>query len=133
MKPWELLESAPTPDGGQLTLSRRDSDYLIRIDGQELMSSRTHSSEKELGRYGCQHVSGKDALILIGGLGMGFTLRGALDNLGPGARVVVAEMSRQVERWNRTTLASLSANALADPRTSVEIANVYDVIASNGG
>lgn len=129
MKVWELLDSGPTLDGGQLTLHQRGtSDYLIRIDGQELMSSRTHGSETELGRLGCQKVRGQTALVLIGGLGMGFTVRGALDQLGPKAKIVVAEMSPQVEAWNRGILSPLTNNALADPRVSVEIGNVYDII-----
>jgi spermidine synthase len=131
MKPWELLDSAPTPDGGELTLSRRGNDYLIRINGQELMSNRSHSSESELGRLGSQHLRGqKGGSVLIGGLGMGFTLRSALDQLGPKANVVVAEMSPQVEQWNRTLLADLAGRPLDDSRASVEINNVIKVIAS---
>jgi spermidine synthase len=133
MKVWELLDSGPTLDGGQLTLHQRGaSDYLIRIDGQELMSSRTHGSETELGRLGCQKVRGQTALVLIGGLGMGFTVRGALDQLGPKAKIVVAEMSPQVEAWNRGILAPLTNDALSDPRVSVEIGNVYDIICTRG-
>jgi spermidine synthase len=131
MKAWDLLEAAPTPDGGELTLSQRGTEYMIRINGQELMSNRTHSSESELGRLGCQHIrTKKGARVLIGGLGLGFTLRAALDELSSSAEVVVAEMSPQVEKWNRTTLAHLAGNPLEDKRASVEICNVIRAISS---
>ncbi|MHB2018358.1 MAG: spermidine synthase family protein [Candidatus Xenobia bacterium] len=130
MKPWEHLDSAAAPDGARLTLWRRDAEYVIRLDNQELMSTRSHS-EVELGRLGVAHLGGSPrAQVLIGGLGMGFTLRGVLDALGPQAQVVVAEISADVERWNRTTLSDLAGNPLSDPRARVEIADVRHVIAS---
>ena len=112
-------------------MSRRDADYMIRINGQELMSNRSHSSESELGRLGCQHLQGRETgSVLIGGLGMGFTLRAALDQAGPGVKIVVAEISPQVERWNRTHLAHLAGNPLEDPRACVEIGDVMVAISS---
>ncbi len=104
MTPWTLLDTAPIPDGGgRLRLLRRGSEYVIRLDdGAELMSSRVGGSEEALARLGCAGLAASaGARVLIGGLGMGFTLRAALGLLGPDAAIVVAELVPAVVAWGR--------------------------------
>jgi spermidine synthase len=123
--PFELLGRATTPDGTDLTLGRSGSEYVIRADGKPLMSSRMHGSEEALATLACRNVREADeACVLVGGLGMGFTLRAALDVLSPGATVVLAELVPAVIEWNRGPLASLAGRPLDDPRVRVELGDV---------
>jgi spermidine synthase len=93
MKPQIKLATARTPDGGEMELYQHDRDFLIKINGQALMNSRHHESEQELARLGCANLSGRrEPRVLIGGLGMGYTLRQTLDLLGPTAQVVVRDI-----------------------------------------
>ncbi len=121
MIPWELLESEPTPDGKSvMTLNRRGGDWSIRVAGKELMSSRLHASEDALARLGCEALGGrKEPRVLIGGLGMGFTLAAATAALPPGATIEVAELMAGVIRWNREHLGALAGHPLDDPRVVV--------------
>ena len=105
MKPWELLGETCTPDGSQVRLTRQDTEYVILVDGKPLMSSRRHGSEEALATLGCQHARTMDEpQVLVGGLGMGFTLRATLDLLPPGAIVTVAELLPAIVEWNRGPL-----------------------------
>lgn len=132
MKPTILRDRATTPDGRPMTLHEHDGDFAIRIDGVELMSTRQHHSEERLAELACAHLRDhRAARVLIGGLGLGFTLRAALENLGPGAEVVVAEIMPAVVRWNRSPEYGLAADALADRRVAVVEGDVADVIAKN--
>ena len=129
MIPWENLDRAPAPGGSELTLHRRGSEYVIRVGRADLMSSRQHGSEDALATLCCAGLrSVKGVRVLIGGLGMGFTVRAALDALGPGARVDVAELVPAVVRWNRGVLAPLAGQPLADPRVHVIEDDVVHVI-----
>ena len=130
MKPTILRDRATTADGRLMTLHEHDGGFAIRIDGVELMSSRQHHSEERLAELACAHVRERRAAarVLIGGLGLGFTLRAALGNLGPDAEVVVAEIMPAVIRWNRAAEYGLAADALADPRVAVVEGDVFDVI-----
>ena len=102
MKPWELLGESRTPDGTLLALTRRDRQYVILADGQSLMSNLMHGSEEALATIGCRHLETTERpSVLVGGLGMGFTLRATLDVLGAEAEVVVAELLPAVIEWNR--------------------------------
>ena len=104
MTPWTLLESASIPgNGGELRLYQRCKEFSITLVGRgELMSSRVHGSEEALGELACARVAGRaQPRVLIGGLGMGFTLAAALKALGPTAEVVVAELVPEVVQWNR--------------------------------
>ena len=93
MIPWTLLDTASVPGGGELRLWRRGAEFSIRLGRDELMNSRIHGSEELLASLACARIADRSApRILVGGLGMGFTLRAALDALGSGARVVVAEL-----------------------------------------
>ena len=134
MKPTVLLDQAVTPDGRPMTLHEHDGVFMIRIAGVELMSSRQHHSEERLAELACSHVrSAAAARVLIGGLGLGFTLRTALRNLDADARVVVAELMPAVIRWNREIRYGLGADAIADPRTEIVTGDVADVLRTNRG
>jgi spermidine synthase len=134
MKPWELLDRARTPEGNELTLSCRDREYAIRVDGKDLMSSRLHGSEEALARLGCARAQALPApWVLVGGLGMGFTLRAALDALPRSAVVVVAELLAAVVSWNRGVLGPLAGHPLADPRVRVRVGDVLDVLRDSPG
>lgn len=121
---------ARTPDGSKMELYRHDRDYFIRINGHELMNSRQHESELELARLGCAHLSGHPApVVLVGGLGMGYTLRQTLDLLGQDARVVLGELMGAVVEWNRTFLQELNGEALLDQRVEIKTGDIVELIA----
>ena len=130
MKPLERLGDARTPDGTVLSLFRHDGAYLIRADGVELMSTRRHLSEDRLAELACApYRDAPNARVLIGGLGLGFTLRAALRVLPPDAEVVVAELVAEVIEWNANPAYALSAEAMRDPRVQVVHADVVRVLA----
>ena len=132
MKPWEVLGRTRTPDGTELTLTRHPSEYLILANGQTLMSSRIHGSEDALAVLGCDRArSLTEPRVLIGGLGMGFTLRAALDMLPPTAAVLVAELVPLVLEWNRGPLGALANRPLDDPRVQIEEGDVAATMRSN--
>jgi spermidine synthase len=129
MVPWIQLDTAAVPGGGELRLMQRGAEFSIRIGTQELMNSRMHGSEEALAELACARIAGRArARVLIGGLGMGFTLRAALDRLGKDARVTVAELVPAVVAWNRGPLAALSAHSVADKRVSLRETDVAQVI-----
>lgn len=119
------LDRARAPDGAELVLYQREDTFTIRVDGLELMTSMAHGSEAHLAEAGCAGQPA-DARVLIGGLGMGFTLRAALAVLGPEARVEVVELVEAVVRWNRGPLAALGP--VDEPRVRVEVADVGSVL-----
>jgi spermidine synthase len=125
MLTWRTLDTAAVPGGGQLTLHARGEERVIRLDGRELMSSRLHASEDALGTLGCAGL-GPGARVLIGGLGLGFTLRAVLDAVGRGAEVVVAELSPAVVRWNQEELGHFAGHPLRDPRVRIYEGDVAD-------
>jgi len=134
MKPLERLGEAKTPDGTILQLYRHDGAYLIRADGVELMSTRRHLSEDKLAEVACAPLrTRRGARVLIGGLGLGFTLREALRHLGPDAEVVVAELVAEVIAWNANPDYALSAEAMADPRVRIVHDDVSNVLRKNVG
>ncbi|MDH5524631.1 MAG: hypothetical protein OEY01_11660 [Desulfobulbaceae bacterium] len=126
MIPWQLLDSAPVPGGAQIMrLYRRGGEFSIRVDGNELMNSRVHGSEDVLAELTCAGLVNRPAArILIGGLGMGYTLAAALQNLGDQARVVVAELVPAVVGWNRGVLAGLAGHPMDDVRVAVRESDV---------
>ncbi|GAB1343648.1 polyamine aminopropyltransferase [Gemmatimonas sp.] len=134
MKPLERLGEAKTPDGTVLQLYRHDGAYLIRADGVELMSTRRHLSEDKLAEVACAPLKAtRGARVLIGGLGLGFTLREALRHLGPDAEVVVAELVAEVIEWNANPDYALSSEAMADPRVRIVHDDVSNVLRKNVG
>ena len=134
MKPWELLGETRTPDGRLMALTRRGNEYVIHADGKSLMSSRMHGSEEALACFGCRRLGpAAEPCVLIGGLGMGFTLRAALDLLPARASVVVAELIPAIADWNRGPLAPLAGHPLADPRVRLELCDVADTLRGSPG
>jgi spermidine synthase len=128
--PWQTIESVKTREG-LLELRRRgERDFLITIAGRILMTSTAHRSEDELARLSCAALAGKPRpKVMLGGLGMGFTLRTALDSLSASARVTVVDLNRPLVEWNRGPLAFLTKNAVEDPRVKIVVADVIQVIA----
>lgn len=131
MNPWNLIDSSEIPaNGGELRLYRRGEEYSIMIaGGGELMNSRMHGSEDALAELGCRHLAGEPRpRVLIGGLGMGFTLAAALKQLGAEAEVLVAELVPAVVQWNRDYLGEFAGQPLADPRSTVSVGDVAALI-----
>lgn len=134
MRPWELLGETRTPDGEDMRLTRQGSEYVILAGGKPLMSSRMHGSEEALAALGCAAARARDEpCVLVGGLGMGFTLRATLDVLPPAATVVVAELVAAVVEWNRGPLGTLADHPLEDRRVRIEIGDVADVLRASRG
>ena len=134
MKTLELLGETVTPDGTDLKLTRRDSEYIILANGKSLMSSRMHGSEEALATLACRRLrTMKQPCVLVGGLGMGFTLRATLDFLPPDAIVVVAELVPAVVDWNRGPLGLLAGNPLKDKRVRVDVGDVAVTLRSGRG
>ncbi len=133
MNPWILLDQINVPgEGGVMKLYQRAHEFSISIKNEELMNSRMHGSEDALAELACKRVADrKSPRVLIGGLGMGFTLSTALANLGENAEVVVVELVPAVVQWNRTHLAELAGHPLDDPRVTVRESDVRLVIKSD--
>ena len=127
--PWITIETVRT-DEGRLELRRRgERDFLICVDGRVLMNSLAHRSEKALGTLACAHIREvARSRVLVGGLGMGFTLRAVLDALPASARIEVAELNPVVETWCRGPLAGLTDSAVTDARVNVHICDVAHLI-----
>jgi spermidine synthase len=130
MIPWEFLESAQVPgDGGELCLYRRGAEFSIRVGNRELMNSRVHGSEEALAELAYARIAGRPRpRILIGGLGMGFTLAAALRRLGTEGHVVVAELVPAVVTWNRGHLAALAGHPLQDARVTVQEVDIAQIL-----
>jgi spermidine synthase len=130
--PWVLHDKATTPGGEQLRLMQRGSEFSIRLGANELMNSRLSGSEEALAAIPCARIRDRPApRLLIGGLGMGFTLRAALTVLGPDARITVAELVPAVVAWARGPMADLFGDSLVDVRASIVTADVIEVIQSH--
>lgn len=127
MKPWTTLGK-----DGELVLQERDGEYVLRTGGQVLMSSARHGSEEALAATGLFGLERQSPRVLIGGLGMGYTVRAALDRLPPTGQVMVAELSRAVVEWNKGVLAPLAGRPLDDPRVLVRVADVSVVVQREG-
>jgi spermidine synthase len=131
MIPWVQLDTAKVPGGGALRLMRRGDEFSIMAGAATLMNSRMSSSETALAELACDRLRGRrNCNMLIGGYGMGFTLRAALAGLGADAKVLVAELVPAVMTWARGPMAELTAGGLSDPRVSIREADVAGVIAS---
>lgn len=129
MTPRELLDTAPVPGGAPLRLFRHGRDHIIMLDRNELMNTRMSGSEQALATMTIERLGKRPAPhLLIGGYGMGFTLRAALTRLGRDARVTVAELVPQILDWARGPMAELTGDCLDDPRVRIEIADVADAI-----
>lgn len=131
VEPWTLLDTAWTPQDTELSLWVREHELVIRADGLDLMSNRAHGSEEEMVSFA--RLQRPDARVLVGGLGMGYTLRAVLDALPPEGRVTVAELSADVVRWNREILGPLAMHPLEDPRVDVVVGDIGDVMQATPG
>lgn len=132
MKTRKKIAETRTPDEGEMALYQHDRDFSITVNGQDLMDSRQHESELELAQLGCRHLAGRQApSILIGGLGMGYTLRQTLDMLGPQARVMVVELVGAVIEWNREFLGALNDRPLEDQRVDLVTDDIVGLISSS--
>jgi spermidine synthase len=132
MIPWVLLDTATIPgDGGELRLKKRGAEFSIMLGSNELMNSRLSGSEEALARLSCSRIRDRQKpQILIGGLGMGFTLRAALAELGPDAQVTVAELLPAVVAWARGPMAEVFGDCLTDPRVRIFEGDVGRLIRS---
>jgi spermidine synthase len=131
MNPWKLLDTAPIPGAdGELQLYQRNTEFSIIVVGSGvLMSTRAHGSEDALAQLACSKIVARSRpRVLIGGLGMGFTLAATLDNLGSDAEVVVAELVPAVVAWNRGPLGEYSGHPLRDARATVREGDVARII-----
>ncbi|MCP4715038.1 MAG: hypothetical protein GY868_07970 [Deltaproteobacteria bacterium] len=133
MLPWKLLDSSPTPDGkNELQLFQRGDEYAIRTGGIELMNSRRHGSEDALAELACAPIARRTAArVLVGGLGMGYTLAAALTALQPDATVDLAELVPKVVAWNRDFLGIFAGKPLNDQRVTVHEMDVSLLIKNN--
>jgi spermidine synthase len=129
-RPWNRVDRVETSDGPLELLQRGAKDFVITVGGRVLMNSAWALTERAAAEVGCRKLAGMRApRVLIGGLGMGFTLRAALDALPANAEVTVVELNPVVEQWCRGPLAALTADALSDPRVTLVIGDVSRVIA----
>jgi len=134
MKKFEELDRAAISDGSVMRLVKRNQEYLIYVDREELMTSRAHESELELARLGLAHIlHRRSPRVVIGGLGMGFTLSESVKLLRPEAVIAVAELMPVVVRWNKKYFGDLNDSPLSDPRVSVQIKDVRDIIRAQKG
>jgi spermidine synthase len=134
VRPLELIAQTVTADGTVMKLTRRDGEYVILANGKSLMSSRMHGSEEALAQLACCRARTlQRPSVLVGGLGMGFTLRATLDCLPAGATVFVSELLPAVVEWNRGPLGPLAAHPLKDKRVRVEIADVAATLHASPG
>jgi spermidine synthase len=134
MRAWELLAQTVTPDGSDMRLTRQGDEYVILVNGKTLMSSRMHGSEEALATIACRQArSLEQPRVLVGGLGMGFTLRATLDLLPPGAVVRVVELVPAVVEWNRGVLGAIAGHPLKDRRVRIEVGDVGFTLRANPG
>ncbi|HRP12619.1 MAG TPA: MnmC family methyltransferase [Terricaulis sp.] len=132
MIPREHLATAQIPGGGELRLYKRGDEFTIALGPNELMSSRMAGSEEALALMTIERLKTPAPHLLIGGYGMGFTLRAALARLGANARVSVAELVPEIIEWARGPMAALTAGCLDDPRVQIIIGDVADAISTGG-
>ncbi len=132
MRAWETVGRALAPDGTEMALARRGEEWVVRYAGRVLMSSRRHGSEDALAALALDRA-GRRRAILVGGLGLGYTLRAALDRSPPEARVVVAEVIPEMVAWNRGPVGHLAGRPLDDRRVRIEVRDVAAVVAESRG
>ncbi len=132
MKPWETVERTKAPDGTELVLARRGDEWVVRVAGRTLMSSRVHGSEEALAAIALRRAAARRA-VLVGGLGLGYTVRAALDRLPTDARLIVVELVPGLVAWNRGALAKLAGRPLDDPRVRLQQGDVLQRISEAKG
>jgi len=134
MIPWQTLDAVEIPGGGSLRLLRRGPEFSIQLGHNELMNSRVSGSEEALARLACERIAGvASPRLLIGGYGMGFTLRAALAALPASAGLVVAELIPAVVAWARGPMAGMTGTSLDDPRVGIREGDVVEAIRAGAG
>jgi len=135
MIPWQLLDSAQIPgEIRAIRLYKRAAEFSIRVGNAELMNSRMHGSENAMADFACARIASRPCpQVLLGGLGMGYTLAAILKQLGTGGKVVVAELVPSVVAWNRGLLAALAGHPLGDTRVTVREVDVAQIILTEHG
>lgn len=132
MKPVHNLAEARTPDGSKFSLHEHDGEFFLKLNGRQLMSTTSTLSERRLADFACTEdvASGRVApeRILIGGLGLGYSLQRVLELVGPKAEVVVAELLPEVVEWNRKYLEEINGHLIDDPRVVIHVGDVFDLI-----
>ena len=129
MKPFRNLAEATTPEGSRLSLHEHDGDYFIKLNGRQLMGSNSTTSEILLAQEGCRNLAGSShRRVLIGGLGLGFSLKRVLEIIGPSGVAHVAELIPEVIAWNHELLGKLNGKLLEDPRVEVFAEDVFALI-----
>lgn len=132
MIPYEMLGESKMEDGTVFSLHKRDKEFFLKYNGCELMSTNHTYSEEMLAEIGCKHLKGsnrpKHPNILIGGLGLGFTLKRALEVVGSPATLEVAELMPPLIEWNRTFLVEYNGPLLEDPRTKISQGDLFDIL-----
>jgi len=123
----KTIDTAHIYDGTEFELARHDEEWIVRVQGRVLMSSRMHDSEEALAEHAIERCDDPHA-VLVGGLGLGFTLRAVLDRVDADAKVTVAELVPELVGWNRTHLGPLHDHALDDPRVEVVVGDVFDAL-----
>ncbi len=133
MKPFRNLAQTRTSDGSQFSLHEHDGDFFLKLNGRQLMSTTSTVSELLLAELPCNGLRGRaEACVLIGGLGLGFSLRRVLELVGKHATVQVAELLPEVVAWNREFLGKVNGALLDDPRVQVIVGDVFEVIRRAG-
>jgi spermidine synthase len=127
----ETIDRA-TVDGDEFVLARHDGDWVVRVNSRMLMSSRMHASEEALAEHALELFQAPRA-VLVGGLGLGFTLRAVLDRVASDAVVTVAELVPELVGWNREQLAELNDRPLDDPRCEVVVGDVFETVKRSRG
>ncbi len=131
MKITRTLATCSTPDGAKLTLHEHDGHYFLKVAGLQLMSTTASASEEQMAELSCARLPAGPR-VLIGGLGFGFTLKRVLDLVGPDAVVEVAELLPEVVAWNREFLGEVNGKLLDDPRVSIHVRDVFEIISNTG-
>jgi spermidine synthase len=127
MLKWEVIESTRLVDGSEFVLARHGDEWVVRVDNLLLMSNRVHHSEVALAERAIERAPDRRT-VLVGGLGLGYTLRAALERVSAKAQVTVVELVPELVEWNRTHLRMLNDDPLSDPRCRVVTGDVFDVI-----
>ncbi len=127
MLQWATVESARIADGSEFVLARHGDDWVVRVGQRVLMSNRMHDSEEALAEHAVARAD-DPRTVLVGGLGLGYTLRSVLDCVSEEAEITVAELVPELVDWNRTHLGELTDHPLDDPRCSVVVGDVFDII-----
>ena len=129
LKPFRTLAETHTPDGSRFTLHEHDGEYFLKLNGRQLMSTTSTTSELQLAELPCRRLRGHaKPAVLIGGLGLGYSLQRVLEIVGPDATVHVAELLPEVAAWNREFLGNVNGRLLDDPRVKVIVQDVFDVL-----